>query len=431
MKSFLEPKTIAIIGASRDENSVGYSLVKNLLDKKIYLINPNAKEILGIKTYSSILNVEEDIELAIVAVPAKIVPKVVDECGRKGTKNIIIISSGFSEVGNTELEDKLLRLKAKYNLRILGPNCLGVVTPHINASFAPSKCFDGNIAFVSQSGALIDAILDWSLKEKYGFSALVSIGNAIDIGFEDWLEYFDADLGTKVIALYIESLKDGRRFMNAAERISKPIVVIKSGKTSKARKASKFHTGRMTSPYDLYKYAFKQSGIIEVDSLEELFAVSKVLSVYPKTKNSVAVISNAGGACVLSVDYAERYGLKLADISKLKELDDFMPKIYNRRNPLDLVGDATSARYAHALKVLLEQENIHAILVIITPQNMTDVFNVAREVYNIQMDYSKPVLVCLMGGEKVRRAKEFLDNKDVPTFTDLRLACYALSKLVS
>ena len=213
MKKMLDPKSIAIIGASRKEQSVGYSLINNLSDKKIFLVNPNADEILGYKTFPDVLSIKEKVDLGIIVVPARFVLKVLEDCGKKRIKNVIIISSGFAEAGDTKLQDELLKVKNKYKMKILGPNCLGVVTPKMNASFAPSKCVDGNIAFVSQSGALIDSVLDWSLKEKYGFSALVSVGNAADIGFSELLEYFDADPATKVIALYMEGLKDGKRFM--------------------------------------------------------------------------------------------------------------------------------------------------------------------------------------------------------------------------
>ncbi len=455
IKALFDPKSIAIIGASRDHNSVGYGILRNLttgcvfqckyckpFPGPIYPVNPYAEKVQGIRCYSSILRIEEDVDLALISVPAKIVPMVLEECVEKKVKAVIIVSAGFAEIGGEgkKLQDKVVEIARKSKIFVLGPNCLGVIRPssNMNASFSPSMPPDGTIAFISQSGALADSIIDWAIEARYGFSAVVSIGNRADLDIVDFLEYFAEDEETKAITLYIEGIDDGRKFMEVASRVSKkkPIIALKAGRTEHGRKAVSTHTGSLAGSYKIYETAFKQSGVIIADTVEEMFDLAKVLAYQPPCKgNNIAIISNAGGPAVLCADYCGIYGidlpeLKTSTINKL-EKTGLMHKAYSRRNPLDIVGDALPERYEVALNALLGETYIDGVIVIQTLQTMTDSEEDANIVIEAHKKYpEKPIISTYMGGHFSRKGIKLLEENLIPDYDDPKKSAKAMKTLI-
>jgi acetyltransferase len=450
-----EPKTIAVIGASRDINSVGHGILKNLVKGcvfesefcrpfkgNIYPVNPNADEILGVKSYPSIKDIDDDIDLAIIAVPSKIIPGIVDECIAKKVKGIIIISAGFAETGpkGKELQDKIAATLKKAEIPLIGPNCLGIIRPpiNLNASFAPTMPPDGNVAFISQSGAIADSIIDWAITERYGFSVLISYGNKADLdvhGFIDWLE---KDEATKAITLYIEGLDDGRKFMEIAKKVSKkkPIIVLKAGRTEKGMHAIASHTGSLAGEYHIYETAFKQSGVLIADTIEELFDTAKALALQPVCKkNSVAIITNGGGCGVLCADYCSDLGINVVELKKstLKKLEKTgkMHPAYSRANPLDLVGDALPERYEAAINTLLAEDYIGGVIIIQTLQTMTNPEEDARVIIEAKNKYpDKPIICVYMGGKYSARGARLLEANSIPDYNDLKKAALAMRALI-
>ena len=322
LNGLFKPKSVAIIGASRDHNSVGYGILRNLNTGcvfqckyckpflgPLYPVNPYAEKVQGIRSYSSVLRIEENVDLAIISVPAKIVPNVLEECVEKKVKAIIVVSAGFAELGKEgkELQDKIAKIAKIAKIPLLGPNCLGVIRPssNLNASFAPSMPPQGNIAFISQSGALADSIIDWAIEARYGFSTVVSYGNKADLNVVDFLEYFAQDEETKAITLYVEGIDNGKEFIEVAKKVSKikPIIALKAGRSEHGREAISTHTGSLAGSYKVYEAAFKQAGVIMADNVEEMFDLAKALAYQPPCKgNNIAIISNAGGPAVLTTD---------------------------------------------------------------------------------------------------------------------------------
>ena len=454
LEQFFQPKSIAIIGASRNPNSAGQGVLKSLIkggvfnsktnrpfQGKIYPINPNADKILGIKCYKSVFEVKGKIELAVIVVPAKIVPYIMEECAKKKVKGVIIVSAGFSEIGEKgkELEEKVVNIAKKASIRIIGPNCLGLMRPKssLNASFGPCMPKSGKVAFFSQSGALIDSVIDWSLESNYGFSAVVSIGNKADIGISELLLWALQDKETKAIAIYLEGLTDGRKFMKIAKQVAKkkPIVALKAGRSKTGMKAVSSHTGSLAGSYEIYKTAFNQSGVIVAENVDELFETADVLANLPPCKNNIAIITNGGGAGVLCADHCEELGINLAKLSKetVKKLDDSgkMHPAYSRRNPLDFVGDALHDRYNIAIDTLMKQKNIHGAIVIQTLQTMTQPMLDAQAVLKARKKYpKKPIITSYMGGKFTRKAVEFLESNHVPDFNVPYKAAKAMKALI-
>ncbi|MEA3292961.1 MAG: CoA-binding protein [Patescibacteria group bacterium] len=439
------PKNIAVIGASNQINSVGWGLMENILKsakkRKIFAINPYKKEILGIKCISSIGSVLESIDLAIIAVPAKIVPNIVKECCEKKVGGIIIISAGFAEKDREgkELQDKVAKIVKKANVPLLGPNCLGIIRPSVdlNASFAPGLPKKGEIAFVSQSGALIDSVIDRNLLEYYGFSTIISYGNEADLDLNDFLKFLKNDKETKVIVLYLEGIKDGRKFINTAKEVSKvkPILVLKAGKTKAGQRAALTHTASLSGSAEIYSAAFKQAGIIELDSVEELFNVSKALAWQPKCKNGIGIITNGGGCGVLATDYCDKSKINLPRLSRdtIQKLDkpNLMHPAYSKRNPLDIVGDALSSRYKAGIEALLEQKNIYGLLVIQTLQIMTEVEENAKIIKELKRKYpKKPIICCFMGGKYTNQGIEILEKNHIPNYLEPQRAVLAIRSLI-
>ncbi|MFA5021070.1 MAG: acetate--CoA ligase family protein [Patescibacteria group bacterium] len=441
LKSFFAPKSIAVIGASNHAGKVGHDVImnlKNYYSGRLLPINPNDRRVAGLKSYASILKTPEVPDLAVIVIPAAGVLSVVEDCGRRGCRNLIIISSGFKESGSTgaTLEQKLLELKDKYQLRILGPNCLGYIStnPLVNASFAAPFTKNGNVAFLSQSGALGTAILDTAEAQKLGLSYFVSLGNKLDIDELDLLDYFAADKGTKVILAYLESITDGVEFIKKARIISKkkPIVVLKSGKTAEGSRAVSSHTGSLAGSREVYSAAFRQSGVIEAEDVMDFFDLAEGFSYqnYP-AGNQVAILTNAGGPGILLTDSLANHGLQLAKLSAATEagLKKALPPSANIHNPVDVLGDALADRYGAAFKILLADKNVDAIIVALTPQRMTQIKETAELIGQLKNKSGKTVVLCFMGELSiVKNCQVYADNFE-PQFTSPLPAIKALGKM--
>jgi len=440
MKRIFNPKSIALIGASEEEGTVGFGLAKNIFmgkdSRKIYFVNPKREEVLGMKCYNSISEIKEKIDLVIIAVPMPIVKSIVLECGEKKVGGLIIVSAGFKESGNIKEEEEIRDIARKYKVPLIGPNCLGIINPSINlnASFAPITPKKGNIAFLSQSGALLDSVVD---QDRLGFSKVVSYGNEADLDLADFIEYLKTDLETKVISIYFEGVKDGRKFMRIASEVSKtkPIVAIKSGRSDKGKEAVGTHTGTLAGDYDVYKTAMKQSGVILVDTLEELFDTSLALSSLPKCENGIGIVTNGGGLGVLTVDYCSELGIELPQLSKTTisyfEKGETMKKVINKNNPLDLLGDALADRYALGIESLLRQKDINGLIVISTPQLMTEHEKNAKIIVELRNKYPlKPIVCCFLGGQSVALAIKYLESNGIPNYTDVKRAVKSINGLI-
>ena len=441
LPEILNARSIALIGATPEPNKVGYAVMRNLLafPGKLYPINPKHQTILGRTVYPELASVPDHIDIAVVVVPARFVPKIVQEAGEKGIPLVIIVSSGFRESGKAgeELEQQVLTIARHYNLRIMGPNCLGLMLPHqgINTTFDPISPKPGKIAFISQSGAIISTIVDWSLPEEIGFSAVISIGNQADLSFEDFLVYAGDDPHTRAIILYIEEIRNGKRFMEIARRITakKPIVAIKSGSSRIGRMTAASHTGSLAGSFEVYLAAFWESGIIPVRSMREALQTAELLSSegYPKGIRAI-VISNAGGFAVLSSDYAEQFGIELVDFPPaiLAELDTILPADWNRRNPVDMVGDASADRFAKTFDVMIKNQDAWDIaFVIAVPSAISDPVRVANELVRFSKNTHKMIVGCMIGGDSMKTPLRILRDSGIPNFPDLEDAFKAVGNI--
>jgi acetyltransferase len=433
LDKIFNPKSVSIVGASDEEGSVGYALMKNFIDSgfegEVYPVNIRKKEILGLKAYQTVEQIPKAVDLAVVATPAKTVPDVVEQCGRAGIKGIVIISAGFKEVGpeGKALEDKISEIKRKYDLRIVGPNCLGIIRPSIklNATFINKMPKPGNLAFISQSGALGTAILDWAIHENIGFSNFVSVGSMIDVDFGDLIDYFGTDPKTRSILMYIEGITDAREFMSAARHFArtKPIIVVKAGKFSESARAAASHTGSLTGEDDIYDAAFKRAGIVRVEEIEDLFNCAEVLELQPLPKGpNLAIITNAGGPGVMATDALIARGGKLAKLSPktMETLNSILPHYWSRGNPIDILGDAGADRYKAVLEACLEDENVDGILIIYTAQAVAEPVEIAKaivEVYKNERYRSKTMLTSFMGYGAVEEANRILNENGIPTYS--------------
>src|SRR5512136_1590419 len=371
LDKIFEPKSIAIVGASDVEGSVGFAMVKNLTQfgyaGKVYLVNIRKPEILGVRTFPTIMEVPEAVDLAMIATPAKTVPDVMEECGRAGVKGAIIVSAGFKETGpeGKALELKILERAKNHGIRVIGPNCIGIMRPrlNLNATFVNKVAKPGKIAFLSQSGALGSAILDWAISQNIGFSNFVSVGSMIDVDFGDLIDYFGSDPQTKSILMYAEGITEARKFMSAAKHFArtKPIIVVKSGKFTESAKAVASHTGSLSGEDALYDAAFKRAGIVRVDEIADLFNAAEVLGTQPLPKgNRVAIITNAGGPGVMASDALIGFRGQLAKLSPktIENLNAILPPFWSHGNPIDVLGDAKAERYRAAVEAALSDENI-------------------------------------------------------------------------
>lgn len=433
LNRIFKPTSVAVVGASRKEGKVGHSVLKNIIEYgfegEIFPINPAADEILGLKCYKDVSEVGA-VDLIVVCVPNVIVPEVIRRASAKGA---VVISAGFREIGKEglQLEQELLDA-AKGRTRIIGPNCLGIIAAYskLNASFSAKAPEPGHIAFISQSGALCTAVLDLADKEAIGFSYFISLGNKCDVDEADLLEFLKDDEHTKAIALYLEGVKDGKKLMCAAEACNKPVVAIKSGRTAEGAKAASSHTGALAGSYEVFKTAARQSGITVADSLKELFDICTGFSLLkiPET-NKVAIVTNAGGPGVLAADACAEYGLELVRFSDstIRKLKDELPPHASIYNPVDVLGDATADRYEKALEAVIADENVAALLVILTPQAMTEVEKTAEVVAKFQD--LKPIVASFMGGTDVEAALPILKAHGVPNYDEPRRAVRVLGAL--
>jgi acetyl coenzyme A synthetase (ADP forming)-like protein len=438
MQKFFTPKTIAVIGVSKDPNKIGSVIFNNLYKHfRTFPINLHEMSIYGERCYASVKNIPEPVDLAIIAIPSQFVLKAVKECGEKKIKNIVIISSGFKETGNIKLEKELFLLLKKYNIKCVGPNCLGLLDSHsgLDCLFLPQKKLSrpkhGSISFVSQSGALGAAILDMLASDDFGLAKFISYGNATNLSETDYLEYLDKDPQTKVICLYVEGIMNGKKFIDTAKKINKPIIVIKGGRFSYSAKAAMSHTGSMAGSYDIYKGAFKQSNLIIADSIEEMFDIAKLFDKLQHVNGKkIQVITNGGGFGVLTIDAIEENGLPLAELSEdsKKSLKSIMPKNVAVSNPLDLVGDADNDRYDLALNACIADKKVDIIMVIILPQTPkinTGIVGVIKKYYG-----KRPIIAISVGGKEAHDLYCSLERENIPVFFSPSDAVRALKKFL-
>src|ERR671933_123009 len=429
LDAIFKPGTLAVIGATEKAGSVGrtvmWNLVSNPFGGTIFPVNPKRTNVLGIKAYPHIAEVPQKVDLAVVVAPAPAVPDIIAECAGAGVGGAIIISAGFKEIGaeGRELEERVLEEARRGRMSIVGPNTLGVMNPNtgLNATFAGAMARPGNVGFLSQSGALCTAILDQSFRENIGFSAFVSVGSMLDVGWGDLIYYLGDDRSTKSIIIYMESVGDARSFLSAAREVAltKPIIVVKAGRTEAAGHAAASHTGSLTGSDEVLNAAFRRSGVIRVDRISDLFYMAEVLSKQPRPKGPrLAIVTNAGGPGVLATDALIAGGGQLAELSDetIESLNGFLPAPWSHANPVDILGDADPERYAKTLEVVREDKGSDGLLVVLTPQDMTDPTATAERLAPYAKTRGKPVLASWMGGESVAVGDEILDRAGIPTF---------------
>ncbi|MEQ1528473.1 MAG: GNAT family N-acetyltransferase [Methylococcales bacterium] len=442
LSRFFTPKSVAIVGASERPDSVGLRLLMNMQEAGfkggLYPVNNKRESLLGLKAYPDLNTIPEDLDLVVIATPAITVPDVLKQCGEKGVSSVIIISAGFGELGTEgkRLQQELLDIARRYGIRLIGPNCLGVICPsgHLNASFGDGAVKDGNLALLSQSGAICTAILDWAKSRDIGFSSVVSIGSAADIDFGEVLDYLATDSKTTGILMYVEGIRDARRFLSglkAAARL-KPVILIKSGRHEAGCKAAMSHTGAMVGGDNVFDAAIDRAGVVRVYSINELFSAARVLANnYVVEQDRLAIITNAGGPGVMSTDRAEDVGVHMAELSadSITALNAVLPTHWSHANPVDILGDATSERYQNALEICLADKNNDGVLVILTPQAMTNPTQIAQCIIDGCKDSKKPVLASWTGGARVQEGRELFDNSKVAHFTTPEVAVDAFSFL--
>jgi acetyltransferase len=423
------PKSVAVIGATETLNSVGRTILENLIKGgfagKIFPVNPKRPTVLGIQAYPSITAVPEKPDLAIIITPPATVPGIVKDCGTAGVKGVVIISAGFKEIGpvGVELERQVLEEATKAGIRIVGPNCLGVMVPgaKLNATFAADMAKAGSVGFISQSGALCTAILDWSLKENVGFSAFVSLGSMLDVGWGDLINHLGDDPNTKSIVIYMESIGDARSFLSAAREVAltKPIIVIKPGRTEAAAKAAASHTGSLTGSDEVLQAAFQRVGVLRVEAISELFDMAEVLGKQPRPKGPrLTIVTNAGGPSVIATDMLIGSGAQLADLTPetMAAFNAILPPTWSHNNPVDIIGDAKPELYAKSLEIAAKDPNTDGILVILTPQAMTDPTATAQCLVPYAHIPNKPVIASWMGADIVAKGEDILNAANIPTF---------------
>jgi len=430
--NFFCPRSIALIGASRKKEKVGNVILGNIINSgykgKLFPVNPHINKIHGIKCYSSILNIPEDINLAIIAIPAQYVCQVLEECSRKKIEWFIIISAGFKEKGveGSKREIKLIDTARKSGTRILGPNCLGLIDTDcpLNATFLKNMPSRGNIGFLSQSGAIGTSILDWARSSNIGFSKFVSLGNKADISENDIISEWEKEKETKVITAYLEGVKNGREFIKISSRVSKrkPIIIIKSGNTDAGARAVSSHTGTLAGSDIAYESAFKQAGIIRARTIKDFFNYARAFSYQPLPKGKkVAIITNAGGPGIMAADACEKENIILSNLENktIENLKKILPDAANFYNPIDLLGDALAERYKKTLEAVIKDVNVNAVLLLLTPQAMTQPLETAKAIADVikKNRNSITILTSFLGGNEIREAVEFLDSKNIPNFS--------------
>jgi acetyltransferase len=429
LKSIFAPKNIAVIGATEKEGSVGRTILWNLISSPfggaVFPVNPKRPSLLGIKAYPSIKDIPDQVDLAVIVTPSTSIPDLITECVEVGVKGAIVISAGFKETGpeGVELERRMLENARKGGIRIVGPNCLGVMSPisGLNATFAAGMARKGNVAFISQSGALCTAVLDWSFKEDVGFSHFVSVGSMLDVDWGDLIYYLGDDPHTESIVIYMETIGDARSFISAAREValSKPIIVIKPGRTEGAARAAASHTGSLTGSDEVLEAAFRRAGVLRVERISEIFSMAEVLGRQPRPKGPrLTILTNAGGPGVLATDTLLTTGGELAEVSQetMDKLSEFLPASWSHNNPIDIIGDASPDRYAKSLEVCAQDPKSDGLLVILTPQAMTDPTATAEALKAYAKSYDKPILASWSGGKEVAAGEAILNKAGIPTF---------------
>ena len=425
------PRSVAVIGAKDDPDTVGRTVMVNLTSSgfkgKVIPVNPHRATVLGLPCFKSVADIPFEVDLAVIVVPAAHVPEVMHTCGEARVKAVIIISAGFSELGESgrKLEKNVVEIAKAHSIRVLGPNCLGLMNPSIgfNATFGKGLACDGKIAFISQSGALGTAVLDWSLQEDIGFSAFVSVGSMSDVGWGDLIEYFGEDPSTKSILMYMEAVHDPRSFLSAAKEVSwrKPIIVIKPGKSKEGAHAAASHTGSLVGSNEVFDAACERAGILRVKHVSQLFDIAKVLARQPRpTGPRLSIITNAGGPAVLATDALVENGGKMAELSETTtlSLDTMLPAAWSHGNPIDILGDASPDRFKKTITTVIKDSGTDGLLVILTPQDMTNPSATARAMKFLSEQKKKPVITSWMGGKTVEEGKKILASFNIPSFAN-------------
>jgi acetyltransferase len=429
LTAFFSPRTVAVLGATESAGSMGRTVLWNLFTNPfggtVFPVNPDCSSVLGIKAYPSLAAVPEKVDLAVIATSPEEVPGNVTECVEEGVKGAIIVTAGFKEIGPAGmlLEEQILANARRGRLRIIGPNCLGVMSPltGLNATFAVGMARPGNVAFISQSGALCTAVLDWSLREMVGFSCFISVGSMIDVGWGDLIDYLGDDQRTRSIVIYMESIGDARSFLSAAREVAftKPVIVIKAGRTEAAVKAAVSHTGSLTGSDEVLDAAFRRGGVLRVNNISELFGMAEVLAKQPKPKGPrLAIVTNAGGPGVIATDALISSGGELAGLSQdsLDALNELLPRHWSHGNPIDILGDATPERYVRSVEIAAKDPNTDGVLVILAPQANTDPTRTAEQLKPYAKLDGKPILASWMGGTDVATGESILNRGNIPTF---------------
>lgn len=444
LDTIFSPQSVAVVGASTTPGKVGHDIFANILKGGykgiLYPVNPNAKSVLSVRAYPNILDIPDDVDLAIIILPPRVALKAIKEAIKKGVKGIVIVSAGFREVGGEglEIENQIVAICKKAGVRVVGPNCLGVINPlssvSLNASFSRRMPKSGNISFISQSGALCTAVLDFAADRDFGFSKFISIGNKADVDELDLMRYMHDDKDTEVIMIYLEELKKGLEFVESVKEITSgdrptPILVIKSGRTTAGARAAASHTGALAGSEAVYNAIFKQAGIIRVDSIDELFDYAIAFAYKNKSEtgkftrkvpggNRVAIVTNAGGPGIVATDMTVSSGLKLAKFHEetIEALESYLPLTANLYNPVDIIGDAAQDRYENALSSVIKDEDVDGALVILTPQSMTNALGTAEAIVRIDRRTHKPILCCFMGIFDVSSGVKYLQEHGMPVF---------------
>lgn len=442
IKAIMQPESIAIIGASNKIDTINGIITRNALTGgylgRIYLVNPNTDTIFGRRVYPNIKEIPDRVDLAEIVVPARIVPKIMEEAAEKGVKGVVIVSSGFAEVGNSRLQDEILKIAKDGNMRIIGPNCFGLINTEseLDITFTFSKALKGSIAFISQSGAICSGTLDWASREELGFSKFVNLGNKADVDEADLMLYLSKDKQTKVVTMYMEGIKEGRKLFNVAKEVTKnkPVVAIKSGVSDVGARAALSHTASIASSDEIVEAAFKQAGIIRVHDLEELFDLAIAFAYQKPAKGkSVALISNTGGLAVITADWCRKFGLDVPIFPEktIKKLKEILLPIASPLNPVDMTGTAGYDAYRHVIECALSDENIDCIIAIFASQGVITADEPAKAVVDGSKKHDKPILAFWMGGSSIVEALEIFKENQIPVYPSpkrVAKAAYFLSR---
>lgn len=443
LDKLFNPKSMVVIGASDRQGSVGNRVFANLLHGKVtgtlYAVNPQHQTIQGLPAYPSVLDLPEVVDLAVITTQAAIVPDIIAQCGKKGIQAVVIISAGFSETGaaGKAMEQAILQTAQEYGIRLIGPNCLGIMRPPIalNATFDNSAVLPGKIALVSQSGAIVAAILDWASPKQIGFSSIISLGNAVDLDFGEMLDFLAQDPLTETILLYVEGIHHAQRFMNGlrAAACSKPVVVIKGGRHTQGSRAAHSHTGALVGDDAAFDAALRRAGVVRVMTIKQLFSAADIFaSGYRVKGNRLAIVTNGGGAGVMAADRASELRIDLPTLSEstITLLNQQLPAAWSHQNPVDIIGDAPPTRYHDAINACMNDDNVDGILVLLIPVAMTDPLKVAQQIVQDAQSADKPILACWMGDKQVKSSWEWFATHRIPCFATPEEAVEAFSYLV-